>query len=83
MTDLTLNEYRNVSGGELRPILKEEAWKIYGRDSIKKDEGKIPSSEKIMIFFQFSWFYFLLLFKKLLSPLDIKSFLIKLGVNRY
>ena len=65
MTDLTLNEYRNVSEGELKPILKEEAWKIYGGDSLKKDEGEIPSSEKLF------------------SPLDIKSFLLKLGVKRY
>jgi len=54
VTDLTLNEYRNVSEGELKPILKEEAWKIYGYDSLKKDEGEIPSSEKVMIPLKFS-----------------------------
>ena len=65
MTDLTLNEYRNVSEGELKSILKEEAWKIYGCDSLKKGKGAIPSVEKFF------------------SPLDIKSFLLKLGVKRY
>lgn len=83
MTDLTLNEYRNVSEGELKPMLKEEAWKIYGCDSLKKDEGEIPSSEKIMIPLKFSWLYLLLLSEKLFLLLDIKSFLLKLGVKRY
>ncbi len=65
MTDLTLNEYKNVSERALKSILKEEAWKIYGCDPPKKNEGEIPSSEKLF------------------SPLDIKSFLLKLGVKRY
>ena len=83
MTDLTLIEYRNVSDGELKPILKEEAWKIYGGDSLKKDEGEIPSSEKVIIPLKFPWLYFLLLSKKLFSPLDIKAFLLKLRLKRY
>ncbi len=83
MTDLTLNEYKNVSERALKSILKEEAWKIYGCDPPKKNEGEIPFSEKIMISLKFSWLYFLLLSKKLFSPLDIKSFLLKLGVKRY
>ena len=83
MTDLTLSEYRNVSGGELKQILKEEAWKIYGCDSLKKDEGEIPSSEKVIIPLKFPWLYFLLLSKKLFSPLDIKAFLLKLRLKRY
>ena len=33
MTDLTLNEYRDVPEDELRKILKEEARKMFGSDS--------------------------------------------------
>ena len=83
MTDLTLNEYRNVPEEELKPIIREEAWKIYGCGLLKKHGGEMPSSVKVPIPLKFSWPYFLSLTKKLISPLDIESFLFRLRLKRY
>ena len=83
MTDLTLDEYRNLSEEELRPVIREEAWKIYGCDSIKKQGGEFSSSRKVSIPLKFPKSYFLSLFKNLISPLDIESFLFRLRIKRY
>lgn len=44
MTDLTLNDYRDIPKEELDRILKDEAMKMLGTDSVK---GKIEENEKL------------------------------------
>ena len=46
MTDLTLNEYRGLSGEELARVLKEEAYKISENDSHQNCLGKNSAPQK-------------------------------------
>ena len=45
MTDLTLNEFRGLSGNELKQAFKEEERKMFGSNSLEKNyEEKVNDS---------------------------------------